>query len=164
MAYRGAGRFDDAEASFRKMWSLSPQYLYGHALLWEALFLKGDLDAALAETEQQVDYLANAFSLAITHYALGNEVQSDSILADLIENEASYRTIAMVYGYRGEVDKAFEWLNRAQEADRRDLIFILSHQAYSSLHSDSRWQPLLKKMNRLEFWLEMPPVWGGPPD
>ena len=32
MAYRGAGRFDDAEASFRRMLSLSPQYRYGHFL------------------------------------------------------------------------------------------------------------------------------------
>jgi len=34
----------------------------------------------------------------------------------------------------------------------------------TSLHSDPRWQLVLKKMNLLEFWLEMPPEWGGPLD
>ena len=88
MAYRGAGRFDDAEASIRKMLSLSPQYRGGHNRLWEALFLKGELDAALALAEQQGSSWNKAANLAITHYALGNEVQSDSILADLVEDEA----------------------------------------------------------------------------
>jgi serine/threonine-protein kinase len=162
MAYRGAGRFDDAEASFRKMLSLSPQYRGGHFHLWEALFLRGELDAALAVAEQQGASWNKAASLAITHYALGNEEQSDSILADLVANGAAGSIIAEVYGYRGEVDKAFEWLNRAQEADEARL-FILSEPAFSNLHSDPRWQPYLREMNLLEYWLEMPPEWGGPP-
>jgi adenylate cyclase len=163
MAYRGAGRFDDAEASFRKMLSLSPQYREGHTNLWEALFLKGELDAALAVAEQQGPSWDKAASLAVTHYALGNEEQSDSILADLAANGAAGSPlIAKVYGYRGEVDKAFESLNRAQEADGGPL-FILSEPAFSSLHSDPRWQPYLRRMNLLEYWLEMPPEWGGPP-
>ncbi len=170
MAYRGAGRFAEAEASLRKMLSLSPQYRDGHTLLWEALFLKGELDAALAETERQTGYLSRAASLATTHYALGNGEQSDEILADLIENVedvrpyGGYRSVATVYGYRGDTDNAFEWLNRAQEADTGELIYILSSRAFFSLHSDPRWQPLLKKLNLLEFWLEMPPEWGGPLD
>jgi len=167
MAYRGAGRFDDAEASFRKMLSLSPQYRSGHFYLWEALFLKGDLDAALAETEQQTSLFHRRVQLAVTRYALGNEEQSDEVLTDFIEDAASagaYELLARVYGHRGEADKAFEWLDRALETDRGSLIFILSNPAFSSLHSDPRWQPFLNRINLLEFWLEMPPEWGGPLD
>ena len=163
MTYRGAGRLDDSEASFRKMLSLSPQYRSGHFNLWETLFLKGEFDAALAELEQLTSGSSKAIGLAITHYALGNEAQSDEILADLIEkaDTTSVRGMAKVYGYRGEVDRAFEWLNRALET-KVALVFILSDQAFSSLHSDPRWQPLLEKLNLLEYWLEMPPEWGGP--
>ncbi len=163
MTYRGSGRLDDSEAAYRKMLSLSPQYAMGHFRLWHTLFLKGEFDAALAELEQLTSGSSKAIGLAITHYALGNEAQSDEILADLIEkaDTTSGPRMAMVYGYRGEVDRAFEWLNRALET-KVDLVFILSNQAFSSLHSDPRWQPLLENLNLLEYWLEMPPEWGGP--
>ncbi len=167
MAQRGAGRFGDAEASYRKMLSLSPQYSSGHSLLWEALFLKGNLDAALAESQQIPYSLARRVSQAITHFAMGNEEQSDSILVDLVEEVASagaYRRLSQIYGYRGETDKAFEWLNQAAESDRRAGLFLLSDPAYRSLHSDPRWPLLLERINLLEFWLDMSPESGGPPE
>jgi len=166
MTYRGSGRLDDSEASYRKMLSLSPQYWLGPFRLWHTLFLKGEFDAALAELEQETNARAKATGLAITHYALGNEAQSDEILADLIEKAATRGwvgyLVAMVYGYRGEVDRAFEWLNYALENEDGDLVWILGETAFHGLHSDPRWQPLLEKVNLLEYWLEMPPEWGGP--
>lgn len=167
MAQRGAGRFGDAEASYRKMLSLSPQYRSGHSLLWEALFLKGNLDAALAESQQIPYSLARRVSQAITHFAMGNEEQSDSILVDLVEEVASagdYSRLSQIYGYRGETDKAFEWLNQTVEFHGGHLIFILSDPAYRSLHSDPRWPLLLERINLLEFWLDMSPESGGPPE
>ena len=164
MTYRGSGRLDDSEASYRKMLSLSPQYRTGHFRLWHTLFLKGEFDAALAELEQETSASHKTTGLAITHYALGNEAQSDEILADLIEDAATrngYR-VAMVYGYRGEVDKAFEWLNQALETEAGGMVWILGETAFHGLHSDPRWQPLLENVNLLEYWLEMPPEWGGP--
>ena len=68
----------------------------------------------------------------------------------------------MVYGYRGEVDKAFEWLNQALETEAGGMVWILGETAFHGLHSDPRWQPLLENVNLLEYWLEMPPEWGGP--
>ncbi|MBT8074481.1 MAG: tetratricopeptide repeat protein, partial [Xanthomonadales bacterium] len=47
--YLSSGRLDDAEASFRKLLSLSPSS-YGRHDLWKPLLLKGELEAALAES------------------------------------------------------------------------------------------------------------------
>ncbi len=63
--------------------------------------------------------LARLAGQAIAHQALGRENESDAVLAGLIarhadEAEASYQ-IAEVYAYRGQVDKSFEWLDRANE-------------------------------------------------
>lgn len=162
MAQRGAGRFDDAEASFRKMLSLSPQYRRGRLLLWEVLLLQGDLDAALAESQQIIFSGQRSFAEAITLFALGNEKQSDSVLVDLVEEAGG--GLSQVYGYRGESDKAFESLNQAVESNKGQLIFILSEPAYRSLHSDPRWPLLLERINLLEFWLDMSPESGGPPE
>jgi TolB-like protein/Tfp pilus assembly protein PilF len=150
-AYLSSGRLDDAEATFRKLSSLSQSYR-GKFHLWETLFIKGELEAALAESD-------SSFRRAITHHALGNAAKADEALADLIENADPY-SIAMVYGYRGDVDKTFEWLNYMLENSDHYPTFILCETAFRSIHSDKRWQPFLEKLGLLEYWLEMSPDWG----
>ncbi len=147
-AYLSSGRLDDAEASFRTLLSLSPSS-YGNRDLWRTLLLKGELEAALAESD-------TSFSRAIIHHALGNAAVADEALADLIENADLY-TIAMVYGYRGEVDKTFEWLDSMLEKNDYYPTWILTEIAFRSIHSNPRWEPLLEKLGLLEFWLEMTP-------
>ena len=148
-AYLSSGRLDDAEASFRTLLSLSPSF-YLENELWQTLLLKGELEAALAESD-------TSFSRAIIHHALGNAELADEALADLIENGRLYST-AMVYGYRGDVDKAFESLDNLLENYNYYPTFILTEPAFRSIHSDPRWELLLEKLGLLEFWLEMTPV------
>jgi tetratricopeptide (TPR) repeat protein len=150
-AYLSSGRLDDAEASFRTLSNLSPSSSYGKNELWATLFLKGELEAALAESD-------NIFTRAITHHALGNAAKADKALADLIE-KAGPRLIAMAYGYRGEVDKTFEWLNNLLENSDRYTTYILTETAFRSVHSDPRWELFLEKLGLLEYWLEMTPDW-----
>jgi tetratricopeptide (TPR) repeat protein len=147
-AYLISGRLDDAEASFRTLYSLSPSRRAKFAL-WETLFLMGKIEAALADSD-------TSFTRAITHHALGNSAKADEALADLIENAGPY-SIAKVYGYRGDVDKTFEWLDYMMENSGYYPIFILTETAFRSIHTDPRWQPFLEKLGLLEFWLEMAP-------
>jgi adenylate cyclase len=144
-AYRSSGRLDDAEASFRKLLSLSPSSR-GKYELWQTLLLKGELEAALAMFD-------TSFSRAITYHALGDSAKADEALADLIENDGPY-SIANVYGYRGEVDKTFEWLDYMLENSDYYPTWILTETAFRSIHSDPRWEPFLEKLGLLEFWLE----------
>ncbi|MBT8065827.1 MAG: tetratricopeptide repeat protein [Gammaproteobacteria bacterium] len=148
-AYLSSGRLDDAEASFRTLTNLSSSY-HGDFHLFETLLLKGDLEAALAMSD-------TSFRRAIVHHALGNAAQADEALADLIENAGSY-TIARVYGYRGEVDKTFKWLDAMLEKNDHYPTFILAETAFHSIHSDPRWELVLEKLGLLEFWHEMTPV------
>ncbi|MFC1702301.1 winged helix-turn-helix domain-containing protein [Pseudomonadota bacterium] len=147
-AYLSSGRLDDAEASFRKMSNLSPSQRAKFAL-WETLFLMGEIEAAQAESD-------NSFTRAITHHALGNSAKADEALADLIENAGPY-SIALVYGYRGDIDKTFEWLDYMLENSDYYPTWILTETAFRSIHSDPRWEPFLEKLGLLEFWLEMAP-------
>jgi tetratricopeptide (TPR) repeat protein len=149
-AYLSSGHLDDAEASFRKLSNLSASYR-GDFHLWETLFIKGELEAALAESDI-------SFTRAITHYALGNTAMADEALADIIENDYPY-SIALVYGYRGEADKTFEWLDNMLETSDFYPTFILTETAFRSVHSDPRWELVLEKLGLLEYWLEMSPDW-----
>jgi TolB-like protein/Flp pilus assembly protein TadD len=145
-AYLSSGRLDDAEASFRKLSNLSTTYR-GDFQLFQTLLMRGDLEAALAESDTNI-------SRAIAHHALGNATIADEALADLIENAGPY-SIAIVYGYRGDADKTFEWLDNMLENSDYYPTFILTETAFRSVHSD----PFLEKLGLLEFWLEMNPDW-----
>jgi TolB-like protein/Flp pilus assembly protein TadD len=136
-AYLSSGRLDDAEASFAKLSSLSSSYR-GEYHLWETLLLRGELEAALAKSD-------GSFRRAIIHHRLGNTAEADEALADLIENAGPY-TLALVYGYRGEVDKTFERLNYMLENVDYYPTFILTETAFRSIHSDPRWDALLEDL------------------
>ena len=147
-AYLSSGRLDEAEESFRTLSSLSPSHR-GESHLWETLLLKGELEAALAKSD-------SSFRRAIIHYALGEKAKADEYLDELIENANPY-AIASAYGYRGEVDKTFEWLGNHLENSDHFPTFILAETAFRSIHSDKRWPLFLEKLGLLEYWLEMTP-------
>ncbi len=150
-AYLIAGRLDEAEASFRKLFALSPSS-GRRFLLWQTLFLKGEFEAALAESDAD-------FSRAVIHHALGNTAEADEALAAFVENADPY-SIALVFGYRGDVDKTVEWLNKALEDSDFFPTFILTEAAFRSIHADDRWPLLLEKLGLLNYWLEMTPDGG----
>ena len=94
----------------------------------------------------------------------GNEIESQRALKQLIEtgaDDAAFQ-IAEVYGFRGEADKAFEWLEQSLVIRDSGLASVLGDYTFLSLRTDPRWQPFLDKLGLLEYWLEMPPEWGGP--
>jgi hypothetical protein len=54
--------------------------------------------------------------------------------------------IAEVYAYRGETDKAFEWLFRAYQQRDGGLLFVKADPLLNSLHNDPRYADVLRKM------------------
>lgn len=148
MAYLSSGRLDQAEASFRTLTNLSPSPRAKH-VLWKTLLLKGELEAALAESNTE-------FHRAVTHHALGNTAKAEEALANVIESGDAF-SVAAAYGHRGEIDKTFEWLNYMPENGDRYPVFILGETAFRSIHSDPRWQAYLEKLGLLEYWLKMTP-------
>ena len=54
--------------------------------------------------------------------------------------------IAEVHAYRGEVDQAFAWLDRAYQNHDSDLVYLKPAPLLSRLHDDPRWGALLEKI------------------
>jgi hypothetical protein len=57
--------------------------------------------------------------------------------------------IAEIYAFRGENDKAFEWLNRAYRQRDSGLVGLKVDPLLRSLHGDPRYRLLLEKMRLL---------------
>ena len=58
---------------------------------------------------------------------------------------AAYQ-IAEVYAWRGEADKAFEWLERSYAQDDGGLSFIKVDPLLKSVESDPRFAAFLRKL------------------
>jgi len=143
---RSAGRYDAAIASFRTLLSLSPNRGGAHAQLGNALMLKGDATAALAEIEQEKSEMWRMIGLPMVYCALGRKADADAALNALIakyEKEASC-DIAYVYAFCGDADKAFERLDKAVAYQDPGLGGIVAENLFDKIHSDPRWLPFLR--------------------
>jgi hypothetical protein len=69
-------------------------------------------------------------------------------LARLVEGSADTAAyqIAEVHAYRGEKDRAFEWLERARQQRDPGLGGLRSDPLLANLQKDPRWNPFVRKM------------------
>jgi serine/threonine-protein kinase len=74
--------------------------------------------------------------------------ESDAALNELIKNEAETAAfqIAEAYGYRGDKDRAFEWLERARRQRDPGLGNLRRDPLLENLHDDPRWNAFLHTM------------------
>ena len=147
-AFYFAHRLDEAADSLQMALSLSPGRIGGQYYVGWVLLAQGDVQAALVAMEQERHDGYRLTGTAVVQHALGDTVASDAALAELIEKEgvlAAYQ-IAMAYAFRGEINNAFDWLERAYDNGDTGLAHMLVDPLVANLHNDSRWEPFLDKM------------------
>jgi hypothetical protein len=86
--------------------------------------------------------------LALAYTALGQKKESDANLAELIakfQQDSPYQ-VAEVYAFRGETDRAFDWLERAYTARDPGLSDMKVDPLLRSLRPGPRYTTLLQKM------------------
>jgi tetratricopeptide (TPR) repeat protein len=143
-AYRLAGKFDEAEAAIRSALILTgagqfPMYRD----LGRVLMFKGNPEAALEAFEKDQDLQG----IAIALHDLGRREDFEAALARLHEDEDEHPSLlATVYAWIGDVDKAFEYLDKEYSIDRASLSRIMRYPVFRSLYDDPRWQALLHKL------------------
>ena len=146
--YNSAGRWDDAIASFNTALKLSPGYSGTMYKIGIAQMLKGEPRAAL-ESMLQEESVWGMIGLPMIYHDLGQDSESDAALAALIAQygQGWAYNIAYVQAYRGDIDLAFEWLDKAVETKDGGLSEILSEKMFANLYDDPRWLPFLRQIN-----------------
>jgi adenylate cyclase len=147
--YLRTGDLAEAEESFRRALQIAPATGSGHYFLGVALMLQGQHDAALGEFRKEKLDDGQLEGSAMVHFAAGRKAESDAQLAAAIRHNATIwaSEIARVYAFRGEKDRAFQWLNRAYEARDEDLYFMKDDPLFKNLEGDPRYKAFLRKMN-----------------
>jgi serine/threonine-protein kinase len=143
-----AGKLDEADAVGRKVAELQPSASSSHR--WQVLVAiqRGDGETALREAQLEPDEGFRPFELALAHYVRGDRKAADAALADLVatgRNRLAYQ-IAEVYAVRGEIDKAFEWLQISFDNHDGGTLSLVVDPLLRGLHDDPRYKNLLAKL------------------
>ncbi|MCH8203342.1 MAG: tetratricopeptide repeat protein [Proteobacteria bacterium] len=163
--YLIAGRLDEAIASLRTALALSPGSIGSNYLINTALMLKGEPEVALEVIQKETSETKRLYGLVVAYHALGDAAASDAALAGLIEKyeQDSAYNISYLLAFRGEADRAFEWLNKAVVYNDSGLSQIAIWPQFANIHDDPRWLPFLasigkspKQLAAIEFKVTLP--------
>ncbi|MEA3161251.1 MAG: hypothetical protein QOD95_2799 [Gammaproteobacteria bacterium] len=142
-------RLAEAESAIRRTLEISPTFSAGHYYLGLILLARNQPDAALAEFMKERDEGCRLAGSTRTFLVLGRKPDSDAALTQTLKDFADRPVgIAGMYAFRGELDDAFKWLDRAFEQKDPTLYHIKSDPQFQrQIESDPRYKALLKKMN-----------------
>ena len=142
------GKLDEAEAAGRKGVELQPTA--AGCRRWQVFvaILRSNGAAALREAQLEPNEGYRRFELALAHYTRGDRSAADAALAELIAKDRNFLAyqIAEVYAWRGENDKAFEWLQISIENRDTGTLSLLIDPLMRGLRDDARYGHLLTKI------------------
>jgi TolB-like protein/DNA-binding winged helix-turn-helix (wHTH) protein/Tfp pilus assembly protein PilF len=142
-------QYTAAHEALRRAIELQPKSDSSVWFLAELQLLQGRAAEALPKFRWEDDEGTQLWGVAASEHTLGHAKESEKALEDLITQHAHDLAyyIATVYAWRGEKDKAFEWLARAYKQHESDLSYIKDDPMLTSLHGEPRFAAMLRKLN-----------------
>ena len=150
IAYLGSGQLPLAAAAAAHALELEPEHGRAARTLGFALLLQGRLDEARTAFHRSSNDFFRAMGDAMVDHSLGRAAESqralDSLLALPVVRKGSYQ-VAQIYAWRGEADRAFEWLGYAVEERDPGLTYLKRDPVMRALRGDPRYAALVRKLN-----------------
>ena len=147
--YYGAGRLDDAAATYRKLMEVEPNFQWTRMYAARIPLQKGDIEAASAALEKETDPTILQYFRPNIYWLQGREEEADAALKQAIEQfgDINAYAIAQMYVVRGDLDRAFEWLEKAYEQKNTGLLEIVAEPLFKNLCGDPRFDAFMRRMN-----------------
>lgn len=156
-SYLFAGRYDAAEQQYRTMQSRGGGF---HWSLGVVLLAKQQPEQALASFERHTDFPHLTLQgRAMALHDLGRVDEAQTALDELESewgNEYPMET-AQAFAWVGELDKAFEWLERSLPEGTTDLQTSFPHPIFDAFRDDPRWQAVMMRIGRTPEQMEKIP-------
>lgn len=142
-----AGRFVEAENSYRNALDLIPTRAGLHSSLGFALLAKGEQEEGLQEITRETAARERDVSFALAYQILGRMSEAKSALAQLEAARGQFDafSIAQIYALRGEREGTFLWLDRAYH-QHEYFMHIKADPWFDSVRDDPRYKALLRKL------------------
>ena len=147
VSYYNARRYDEAIAVSLETLTRFPDYSRARTTLGNAYMRKGQFAEALEQFTALVAVSRewdNLRALAVGHAYAGNITEARQLQDELLATDAPPYHIGRVYGALGEMDLAFEWMERAVETNQGTLADLLISSSFDPFRADPmRWRALL---------------------
>jgi tetratricopeptide (TPR) repeat protein len=142
------GQLAEAQVEYPRVVELNPAAPWAHAGLGLAFLIKGKFEEAAVAAQDDAAEWARLLIVAMARWSQKRIPEADAALARLVEGSADTAAyqIAEVYAYRGEKDRAFEWLERARRQRDPGLGTLRSDPVLANLHGDPRWIAFVRTM------------------
>ena len=142
--------YDGALDEAARVLELEPEHAGAHYFLGATLALNGQLEEAIAalqrSSELDPESPGRRTVLAWVYARDGQREKALEVLADVPEMGSNLKEIAVVYGELGELDRAFDYLDRAYAEHPGNLLSLSRDPAADSLRQDPRFDELMKKL------------------
>ena len=149
-----AGELDEADQVYQHLLAMNPLFTNANLARARVMLLKGQPEEALAISEKEAEPFWREYGILVDLYALGRTDEADARLAPFIEQnqqDSAYQ-IAQIYGFRGDQDKVFEWLERAYAQRDGGLPELLYDPFLKPFNTDPRWIGIVRKVGLLDAW------------
>lgn len=150
-----AGQFERANERFEKYLELKSSK-FGNPWRAQCYLLQGQPEKALEEARRVEQESRRLWVQSMALYDLNRFEESDRTLYELIQKypDEAASFIAENYAWRGDIDPAFEWLNRAMSEKQYMWGSLVFDPAFAKLHSDPRWADIRARDGRSEEQLQ----------
>ncbi|MDB4912517.1 MAG: hypothetical protein JWM95_161 [Gemmatimonadetes bacterium] len=130
---------------------LDPLYYFGDSWVGIAHRELGQFDESIAAYRAVASARDDAPlpGLAVSYARMGDTSRARAMLKQLIALPSAAQKpdgIAQIYASLGDRDRAFEWLDRAYRVRSNSILEVAFSPAFDALHSDRRYQRLLRKL------------------
>ena len=171
LLYGATGQFDSARGAIEHSLQISPWYQPALDSIAAIYLLEGRPEASLAAFQRNYDLPLQMYGTALVQHYLGHATESQraldwliarsgeasstseldamsdaKVLNALVPAEARYR-IATVYAWRGEPDRAFEWLESSRIHHEFSLGGMKVNPLLRNIRDDPRYTAFLREMN-----------------
>lgn len=149
--YYRTGRLADAAQILGAYIEREPRSTWSRAMLSRVLLVQGKADEALAMLQQEVDEGARIAYLPIMLQANGRQAEADAAMRELVSywGEGCAVCIARAYAYRGDNDRALEWLDQAYAIRDSSIMNVIDEPLMKSLVDDPRYKAFLRTRLRV---------------
>jgi tetratricopeptide (TPR) repeat protein len=142
--------YDDVIDEALRILELQPENAGGYYFLGAAYALEGRHEEAIAALQRSIELDPESptrlVALAWVYARDGQREKALELLEDVPEQGSNLKEIALVYGELGELDRAFDYLDRAYAEDPGTLNEMRADPAADPLRQDPRFDELMKKL------------------
>jgi adenylate cyclase len=147
-AYWIAGNLTASLADLHRALELSPGFETANYNIACVLLAEHRLPEALKAAQAEANSLFRRESIALVYFAMGRRAEAESMLNELLANDATEGqwNIAEVYAFAGNKSAALDWLERDYESHRSGVLYLGVDPFFKPLISEPRFVALLRNI------------------